>query len=50
MAHGPAILTPTSAAEAVELFGNGDDTMVIGGGNASRKVVCDIRHVGIRTT
>lgn len=32
MAHGPAVLTPTSAAEAVELFGNGDGTMVIGGG------------------
>ncbi|MFM7552147.1 MAG: FAD binding domain-containing protein [Actinomycetota bacterium] len=32
MAHGPAVLIPTSPAEAVEMFGDGDGTLVVGGG------------------
>ena len=32
MSQGPEVLIPTSAAEAVELFGTGADTAVVGGG------------------
>jgi aerobic carbon-monoxide dehydrogenase medium subunit len=32
MSQGPEVLIPTSAAEAVELFGTGTDTAVVGGG------------------
>ena len=32
MSNGPEVLTPRSATEAIELFGDGGDTAIVGGG------------------
>ena len=37
MNQGPAVLIPASAAEAIELYGSGDNTTIVGGGKVTVK-------------